>query len=43
MTEVKNCILTPYFFIFVEHILYIDLCNYKSNVDLQEDFLNIST
>ena len=38
----KNCTLRPYFYVFVEHFLYTDLCNYKSSVHLQEDFPNIS-
>jgi len=36
--EVKNCTLKPYIYIFVEHLLYIDLCNYGSSLHLQEDF-----
>ena len=31
-----------YFYIFVKHFLYVDLCNYESSVHLQEDFPNIS-
>jgi len=38
----KNCTLKPYFYIFVEHFLYTDLRNYKSNAHPQEDFPNIS-
>ena len=37
----ETCIPKPNFYIFVAH-LYIDLCNYKSNVHLQGDLLNIS-
>ena len=34
--------LKPYFYMFVERFLYIDLCNHRSSVHLPEDFPNIS-
>jgi len=30
-TEVTNCALKPYFYIFIDHFLYINLCNYCVN------------
>ena len=41
MTEVKNCVLKPYFCIFVARFLYSDLCNYKSCIHMQMDLANI--
>ena len=34
--------MKPYFYIFVEHFLYIDLCNYKFSVHLQAE-INANT
>jgi len=41
MTEVENCVLKPYFYIFVARFLYSDLCNYKSSIHTQIHLSNI--
>jgi len=38
----ENYTLEPYFCIFVAHFLYLDCCNYRSSVYLQEVFPKIS-
>jgi len=38
----KNCTLKPYFYIFVAHFRYSDLCSYRSSMHQQEIFLNIN-